>query len=280
MSRQRRFAFSAMPDAVEYSIQVLRESFASPERNPSGLPFWGGFSGGKDSVVIKQLMVEAGVPCDWHYGVTTIDPPEVVRFIHQTHPDVVMLRSAKYRNFGDLLAKRGLPTRIRRFCCTVFKELRSPNSRTKVLGIRAEESAKRKALWPEFKPSWMKNDGPLLCPILFWTQADVWEFIEDRKLPYCTLYDEGFDRLGCVACPMATPAYRQAGLKRYPHVDRMLRDGVRRLWERRGPDWRYREIFATPDAMFEWWMSDSALPHEEAMPVLGSFAEEARDGEA
>ncbi len=268
MPKQHRFAFSAMPDAVEYSIQVLRESFASPERNPSGLPFWGGFSGGKDSVVIKQLMVEAGVPCDWHYGVTTIDPPEVVRFIHQVHPDVVMLRSEKFRNFGDLIARQGFPTRLRRLCCAALKERTSPDNRTHVLGIRAEESARRRSRWKEWKLSWRKNDGPLLSPILYWTQADVWEFIEDRKLPYCSLYDEGFSRLGCVGCPMVSPVVKREQLNRWPHVERMMRDGFRRLWARKSATWKYKAWFATPDDMCDGWISNEPLPVAQDNPVL------------
>jgi len=29
----------------------------------------------------------------------------------------------------------------------------------------------------------------------------VWEFIKKYNLPYPKLYDEGFDRLGCIVCP-------------------------------------------------------------------------------
>lgn len=43
------------------------------------------FSGGKDSCVIKELAKRAGVKFDAHYGNTTIDPPELVRFIKKFH---------------------------------------------------------------------------------------------------------------------------------------------------------------------------------------------------
>lgn len=48
------------------------------------------FSGGKDSVVIKALADMAGVKYDAHYNVTSVDPPELVRFIKDKHPDVDM----------------------------------------------------------------------------------------------------------------------------------------------------------------------------------------------
>ena len=31
-----------------------------------------------------------------------------------------------------------------------------------------------------------------MCPICYWTDADVWEFHRLRELPYCELYDQGF----------------------------------------------------------------------------------------
>ena len=50
--------------------------------------FWLSFSGGKDSVVILELAKMAGVKFTAYYSVTTIDPPELVRFIIEEHPEV------------------------------------------------------------------------------------------------------------------------------------------------------------------------------------------------
>lgn len=41
------------------------------------------FSGGKDSVALKALADMAGVKYTAHYNVTSVDPPELVRFIRQ-----------------------------------------------------------------------------------------------------------------------------------------------------------------------------------------------------
>lgn len=59
------------------------------------------FSGGKDSCVIKRLMDMSGVKYDAHYRVTSVDPPELVRFIKQEHPDVHNLRA-----FAKMLEER------------------------------------------------------------------------------------------------------------------------------------------------------------------------------
>lgn len=45
------------------------------------------FSGGKDSCVIKALADMAGVKYDAHYSVSSVDPPELVRFIKDNYPE-------------------------------------------------------------------------------------------------------------------------------------------------------------------------------------------------
>ena len=68
-------------DKVGIAVARLRE-FEPPEG------YYLAFSGGKDSVVIYDLAVKAGVKFDAHYSVTGVDPPELVRFIKQQYPDV------------------------------------------------------------------------------------------------------------------------------------------------------------------------------------------------
>lgn len=58
----------ALPALVERAISVLRAN-----EPPEG--YYGCFSGGKDSVCVKEVTRLAGVKAVWHYNVTTIDPP-------------------------------------------------------------------------------------------------------------------------------------------------------------------------------------------------------------
>ncbi|MDE2518046.1 MAG: phosphoadenosine phosphosulfate reductase family protein [Methanocorpusculum sp.] len=83
------------------------------------------FSGGKDSIVMYDLMERAGVDFDAHYNVTTIDPPELTRFIRSYYPEVEWHRpvyKGKTTNFYDLVAQKGLPNRWMRWCCKILKE--------------------------------------------------------------------------------------------------------------------------------------------------------------
>lgn len=79
------------------------------------------FSGGKDSVVIYALAKMAGVRFKAHYHMTTVDPPELVRFIRSSFPEV----STDYPEYSmwNLIVKKQIPpVRTARYCCEVLKE--------------------------------------------------------------------------------------------------------------------------------------------------------------
>lgn len=69
-------------DKVQTAIERLRAF------QPKDRPYWLAFSGGKDSCVILELAKMSGVNFEAHYSVTSVDPPELVRFIKKQHPEV------------------------------------------------------------------------------------------------------------------------------------------------------------------------------------------------
>ena len=106
------------------------------------------FSGGKDSVVLKALCDMAGVKYDAHYAVTSVDPPELVQFIKDVHPDVS--RDIPHDKDGNpvtmwnLIPKRLMPpTRLVRYCCSELKES-TGSGRITLTGVRWAESSNRK----------------------------------------------------------------------------------------------------------------------------------------
>ena len=115
------------------------------------------FSGGKDSVTCKALLDMAGVKYDATYRVTSVDPPELVRFIKEQHPDVkreIPRYSETYKNeklrgkpitMWNLIPEKMMPpTRMARFCCEKLKES-GGDGRMTVTGVRWAESTNRKA---------------------------------------------------------------------------------------------------------------------------------------
>jgi hypothetical protein len=114
---------------------------------PKDRPYYGCFSGGKDSCVIKELANRGGVNVVWHYNVTTIDPPELVHFIRREHPDVIFDRPECNFFTYAIRHKKGFPTRRMRWCCEHFKERKSTRGSFLILGVRAAESPRRAKAW-------------------------------------------------------------------------------------------------------------------------------------
>lgn len=200
------------------------------------------FSGGKDSQCIYHLAKLAGVKFKAHYAVTTIDPPELMRFIKTHYPDVEWVRPKL--TFFQLIKKKGiLPLRKVRFCCSELKETGGAGQ-VCVTGVRRAESIKRskrnsvelsgrkfRGTIDEFNRAYHADDEGLqhqcikgkdkiiINPIIDWTDNDVWSFIRDYlQVPYCELYDQGFHRIGCILCPMSNAATKRKEMQRYPNI--------------------------------------------------------------
>ena len=223
------------------------------------------FSGGKDSVVCKWLCQQAGVAFDAFYSNTTIDPPELVRFIKQHHSDV------RWRNpqIPMMIAVATLPkvppTRSCRWCCQRYKETIPATDRPTVIGVRAAESARRSAKWTAHVVQ--LSSGTAILPILRWTDEDVWTCIRENGIPYCSLYDEGFKRLGCVGCPLGTIANQRREFERWPNFMRNWKKAIIANWEKwhavpRIKDGmpRYHAKFSSGEEFWQWWLTRKRSP--------------------
>ena len=108
-----------------------------------------------------------------------------------------------------------------------------------------------------------KRHKTTINPIIDWTDAEVWEFIRANKIPYCSLYDEGFRRLGCIGCPMASMNDREHEFIRWPkYKNAYLLTFAKMLQERarRGKLKGSWGIETTPQDVFNWWMEYDVLP--------------------
>lgn len=127
-------------DKVETSIARL-QAFEPKEG------YYVAFSGGKDSQCVYHLCKMAGVKFDAHYSVTSVDPPEMVRFIKANYPDVEFRRQydkdGKPITMWSLIQENKIPpTRRVRYCCENLKEP-GGKGRVVVTGVRWAESANR-----------------------------------------------------------------------------------------------------------------------------------------
>lgn len=287
------------PDYVQRSIERLK-AFEPPEG------YFVAFSGGKDSQCIYHLCELAGVKFDAHYSVTSVDPPELVRFIRSNYPDVAMEiphdKDGKPITMWNLIPKKLMPpTRFSRYCCSVMKEVNG-RERVTVTGVRWSESKKRKDtrgvvdVHSESKKlreklteagadyHINKNGGivmnddnditrrmveqcyrthkTIVNPIVDWSEDEVWHFLREvAKVESCSLYAEGFKRLGCIGCPMAGKA-RAVEFARWPKYKEMYLRAFARMIEEREKRGLMKEPtkWKTPEDVFEWWMETGVLP--------------------
>ena len=242
---------------IEYSIQLLKKAEKLAIRYDREDGFFLAFSGGKDSQALYHIAEMAGVKFKAHFSPTTVDPPQLIKFIRRNYPDVEFAK-VKKNIYQVAVEKQILPSMRIRWCCAEFKENAGAGKVT-LIGIRHEESArrsKRKEVevsgrkfsgyldqFEEWSAEQMKKkyknlnqdqfsydkekeircingkDSILISPIIDWTERDVWEFLNDVvKVPHCELYDKGYKRIGCILCPMSNPKQKRREMKDFPYV--------------------------------------------------------------
>lgn len=179
------------------------------------------YSGGKDSDVILELAKMAGINYRAIYKNTTIDPRGTIQHVREMGVEVVQPKE----NFLNIVRRKGMPSRFSRFCCEILKEY--PILPRAIVGIRRSESAKRAKLYKEPEQCRVYSNKAKVrqyMPILEWSNEDVKEFIEERKIKCAPVYydkDGNFNvnrRLGCVGCPLASRKNRRADYLENPKM--------------------------------------------------------------
>lgn len=99
-----------------------------------------------------------------------------------------------------------------------------------------------------------KLSKTVINPIIDWTDDDVWEFIREYNIPYCKLYDEGYKRLGCIGCPMASRDARKREFEKYPKYKRAYIRAFQRMLDAYSEE-RLTDL-ETGEDVFKWWIRD------------------------
>eukprot|EP00548_Thalassiothrix_antarctica_P001025 CAMPEP_0194131250 /NCGR_PEP_ID=MMETSP0152-20130528/2058_1 /TAXON_ID=1049557 /ORGANISM="Thalassiothrix antarctica, Strain L6-D1" /LENGTH=638 /DNA_ID=CAMNT_0038825977 /DNA_START=112 /DNA_END=2028 /DNA_ORIENTATION=- len=178
------------------------------------------YNGGKDAVVIFHLLRAA--IAHYHYKKVKTNPqvklerPRVIYFDHKDEfPDILeLLRDSVCKYDLDMIAfeegtsfSDGLKLLIDH---NVVPGTEHAIPTSFVLGTRSSDpnAGDQGYFAPSslYMPAFMRVN-----PILKWNYGHVWHFLRLFKLPYCTLYDQGYTSLGTKKDTFPCPALAVAG---------------------------------------------------------------------
>lgn len=197
-------------EAVNF-VQQYRDKYAIEDMMVS-------FSGGKDSTVTSHIVNRAlGTNKVLHiFGDTTLEFPYTLeykkRFNKNAESQGVRVLTAKNRekNFEELCKIVGPPSRVMRWCCTVFKTgaiqktitsaFKDKSNILSFQGIRHNESASRSKYERESESPKISKQT-VASPIIDWIDYDVWLYILTTKIDFNYAYRLGWTRVGCWCCP-------------------------------------------------------------------------------
>ena len=238
-------------ERVERAIKLIKDN--QPENG-----YYLAFSGGKDSITARKLLDLACATYEAVYHVTTIDPPEQIYFLRKYYPDTKW----DFPEHGNMMHRVATsihtpPTRNGRWCCEEYKE-RGGKGKVKVFGVRKAESKARAARWNEI--AYDQFGDKCICPIALWSDEQVWEFIRHYNMPYISLYDEGWSRIGCVGCPLTSAENQEREFKKWPRFEQNWRRAIIKHWElyhdrtspRTGKK-RFEHKFKSGEDLYQWW---------------------------
>ena len=242
------------------------------------------YSGGKDSDVLIELALRSGIDFEVVNSHTTADAPETVRYIRQRFKEFEekgikctieypTYKGQRISMWALIPIKKMPPTRLVRYCCAVLKET-SGDGRAISTGVRWAESTQRKksrGIYEDInkdkgKKIILTNDNDekrqliercqmraktIVNPIIDWAKADVWDYLHECGCSSNPLYQCGFDRVGCIGCPMASKK-RYMEFRRYPKFKELY---IRAFDKMIASD-PSRYAWKNGQECFEWWMGE------------------------
>ena len=293
---------------IKDSIDLLKEfEPMALALDPEG--YYLTYSGGKDSDTNLEICLMSGVKFSVNYNITSVDPPEVVKHIKRTRevlkgmginlymhpPDVFTTGPFKglRKNMWRLIVHKKMPpTRTKRYCCAAFKE-NGGRGKFCITGVRWAESVRRKkdrraleifTSKKENRKLFNDNDDDrrqfeycstkgkrVVNPIISWEDYEVWEFLKLRRTPYCKYYDEGWDRIGCIGCPIGGTKGQEEDFERFPYIKILYIKAFDDMLEYMRSEGNKIRGWKTGDDVFEWWLYSADKEQYELLGQTNIF---------
>ena len=212
--RANKERFNEITEEATRAVQEYRDRYALEDMMVS-------FSGGKDSTVTSHIVRTAlGSNNILHiFGDTTLEFPYTLEYkkrfnsrdeANEAKGVKVLVAKNREKNFEDLCEVVGPPSRVMRWCCTVFKTgaiqktiSSAFKNKTNILsfqGIRHSESASRSKYDRESQSPKIAKQT-VFSPIIDCIDYDVWLYFLTTGIDFYEAYRLGWTRVGCWCCP-------------------------------------------------------------------------------
>ena len=216
------------------------------------------YSGGKDSLVLMQLLNECLEDFDILFADTGLEFPETLDNVEKVAKcyDKNLISTSAGNSFWESFPAFGPPTVESRWCCKICKlgpissliENNFEDGCLTFIGQRKYESSARAKSSRVWKNPWVVNQIAA-APIQNWTALHVWLYLLKTKAPYNPLYEQGYDRIGCWLCPSSSLSELMRLKDTHPHLEEQFMNqlvsfaesrGLSKKWVRHGM-WRWEK---------------------------------------
>lgn len=153
--------------------------------------------------------------------------------IHKTVNPKKLKKVNKFLRYKDV--------RISAKCCDYLKRKpmlkwqKNSGKKVAIMGTRAQESRIRRVVWVRKGCIYETKKQVVVTPLIFFTEKDVWDYIERFKIRLANIYYNGIKRNGCYCCGFGCHLTDENNFVKLKKLNP-------KLWKHVMNDWGFRKI--------------------------------------